>query len=359
MSIIVSADSHFNEPIDFYAPAHRRFGDVVPHVEFGDSGDFWASGSFKRPLGVMNRPGQRGRGNTENLKFSDTEWFTDLSSRKEHVSRDGVSGEVLFPSGAMLYTIEHPQARLECMHLLNEFMSDLNGFYQGVLILPSDPGGALEMLDIFGTSHNCFLLPLYTSSAAYFESEWNPVFERIESSGGVVAFHAGTLDPNMRMLPNHPIAQTQVFKTSRLFFQAHHLLLELVLGGVFSRFPSLQIIISELGASWVPYTIHRLTEGNAIYQEFDITEQEVSDILLNNFSFTVQFDFPSFEASNMKFVSQDNVLFGTDFPHVESTYGKTAEVMVAIENKYGPAVGAKILSSNTLEKFKKLEIKNV
>ena len=43
MSIIVSADSHFNEPIDFYAPAHRRFGDVVPHVEFGDSGDFWAS----------------------------------------------------------------------------------------------------------------------------------------------------------------------------------------------------------------------------------------------------------------------------------------------------------------------------
>ena len=45
----------------------------------------------------------------------------------------------------------------------------------------------------------------------------------------------------------------------------------------------------------------------------------MSDILLNNFSFTVQFDFPSFEASNMKFVSQDNVLFGTDFSHVEST----------------------------------------
>ena len=45
------------------------------------------------------------------------------------------------------------------------------------------------------------------------------------------------------------------------------------------------------------------------------------------------------------------------FPTLKVRNGKTAEVMVAIENKYGPAVGAKILSSNTLEKFKSWRLK--
>lgn len=355
---IISADSHFNEPIDFYMPLMARYGSVVPRIERDEDGDYWVSGKFKRPLGVMNRPGQRGNGNTLNLKYEDTEWFTDLDARRSSVQLDGISAEVLFPSGAMLYTIPDDQAREACLVHLNEFMCDLNGFYQGVLMLPDTPMAAYEMLKRFGNISNVFLLPLYTDAQPYFDSSWNKVFELIEETKSILAFHAGTLDPNLRLLPEHEIAKTQTFKTSRLFFQAHHLLMELILGGVLTRFPGLKIIVSELGASWVPYSVHRMIEGNSIYEEFDISSDKVKEIVRTNFHFTVQFDFPPSLGAPESEVHPGNVLFGSDFPHVESTFGRTKQVGEAIKKNYGRNIAEKVLNKSSLRTFTKLRASN-
>lgn len=355
---ITSADSHFNEPIDFYSSLQRRFGSSVPRIERFDDGDYWVAGAMKRPLGVMNRPGQRGEGNTLNVKYEDTEWFTNLDTRKVNVEKDGVGAEVLFPSGAMLYTISDDLAREACMVHLNEFMADLSGFYQGVLILPAAPAAAVKMLKRFGGGSNAFLLPLYTDAEPYFDSSWNEVFQLIEETDSIVAFHAGTLDPNLRLLPDHDIAKSQVFKTSRLFFQAHHLLMELIFGGVLTRFPRLKIVISELGASWVPYSIHRMIEGNAIYEEFDVCSDKIKEIVRKNFLFTVQFDFPSSLNDPNCEIHAGNVLFGSDFPHVESTYGRTKLVGENIQKKYGLNHAQKVLNENSLLAFTKLKVES-
>jgi predicted TIM-barrel fold metal-dependent hydrolase len=355
---IISADSHFNEPIDFYSSLQKKFGSFIPRIESFDDGDYWVAGEFKRPLGVMNRPGQRGRGNTLNLKYEDTEWFTDLKARKINVEKDGVGAEVLFPSGAMLYTIPDVLAREACMIHLNEFMADLKGFYQGVLMLPDEPEAAFKMLKRFGGSSNAFLLPLYTGAEPYFGPSWNKVFELMEETNSIVAFHAGTLDPNLRLLPNHEIAKSQTFKTSRLFFQAHHLLMELIFGGVLIRFPSLKVVISELGASWVPYSVHRMMEGNSIYEEFDLSSEKITEIVRENFLFTVQFDFPQSLGAVNSEIHAGNILFGSDFPHVESTYGRTRDVGISIQKIYGVDDAKMVLNENSLRTFNKLEVSN-
>ena len=357
--MIVSADSHFNEPHDFYHAEYRRFGRIVPHLKrTNDNGDFWVSGSFERPLGVMNRPGQRGVLNTKNLKYEETEWFIDLRERKKHTRADGVCAEALFPSGGMLFSMPDEAAQISCMRRLNDFMASLSGYYQGILICPDNPSRAVEMVKEYGKAGTHFLLPMYNSHSCLHDPEWALFLSLIEKNECTLAFHAGTLDPNLRKLPSHNISNTQVFKTSRLYFQAHHLLMELILGEVFEKHPQLNILVSELGVSWVPYFYHRLTEGLKIYQEFDLSEERILEILQCNFKFTVQFDFPYLgDKSTDSPITKDNIMFGSDFPHVESTYGETKNLADKILARFGKEVTELLLIRNAKKSFRFLDVK--
>lgn len=350
----ISADSHFNEPPDFYDVAWKEFGDQVPHIETQVSGDFWVAGEFKRPLGVMNRPGERGQNNRENLSMEATDWFTDLDKRTGHILKDGVHGEVLFPSGAMLHTMQDGEAKQRCFDIYNDFAYSLRGFYQGVLMVQDNPVEALASVNNYKKPGTVFMLPLYSRHGSIAGAKWEKVLDALDKQEAIVAFHAGTMDAGLRQLPQHEFSNTFVFKTGRLFFQAHQLLNELILGGVPAKTSSLRFLISELGASWVPYTVHRLLEGLDIYKEFPITRSEVIDFIRNRMFFTVQFDFPTFGPSEAEPLHFGNVLFGSDFPHVESTYGATDDCKLRLKHRYG-SNAEYILFSNAKSLFARLD----
>ena len=45
-------------------------------------------------------------------------------------------------------------------------------------------------------------------------------------------------------------------------------------------------------------------------------------------------------------IGEDNVLWSTDYPHAESTFGFSGEIMREIWEKCGPVKAAKILGGN-------------
>ena len=59
--------------------------------------------------------------------------------------------------------------------------------------------------------------------------------------------------------------------------------------------------------------------------------------------------FPVNEYGRSKSLGEDNILFGTDFPHVESTHGKTTKIFNRINKKLGEEKASKIFYKNFIE----------
>jgi predicted TIM-barrel fold metal-dependent hydrolase len=342
---IVSADSHFNEPPEFYDDLHKKYGDSVPHIESDSKGSYWVSDGFKRPLGVMNQPGARLDSIEENVFIDSTKYIYDLDIRRSIVEKDGVSMELLFPSGAMLHTIKDNKIRLQCFKTLNNYLSDLDGFYRGVLQVPNNPRDALKIISNYNNIR-FIMFPIYLPDSSYSDGNWNQCFELCEKKDIIICFHAGAL--RYKNLINSNIFQSYTHKTSILFFQAYELLNDLILGGIAEKFDGLKFIISELGVSWVPYWYHRITTGLSIYSSIDgLSSKNLIQILNKKFYFTTQFDFP--DNSLFKIIGENNVLFGTDFPHVESTHGQTINIFNDINKKLGKGKGSRIFYKNFIE----------
>tara|TARA_B100002052_G_C15883565_1_gene600537 strand:+ start:553 stop:1593 length:1041 start_codon:yes stop_codon:yes gene_type:complete len=342
---IVSADSHFNEPPNFYDDLHKKYGDSVPHIESDNHGSYWVASEFKRPLGVMNQPGVRLDSIEKNVFVDSTKYIYDLNTRKSIVEKDGVSMELLFPSGAMLHTIKDNEIKLQCFQTLNNFLSGLNGFYKGVLQVPNNPVDALKIISTYNNIR-FIMFPIYLPDSSYSDGYWNQCFELCEKKDIIICFHAGAL--RYKNLINSNVFQTNTHKTSILFFQAYELLNDLILGGITEKFDGLKFIISELGVSWVPYWYHRIETGLSIYSSIDgLNTKDLIKTLNKNFYFTTQFDFP--DKSLFNILGEDNILFGTDFPHVESTHGKTTKIFNRINKKLGEEKASKIFYKNFIE----------
>ena len=339
---IISADSHFNEPPKFYDSLHKKYGDIVPHIEDENNGSFWVSDGFKRPLGVMNQPGARLGKIKNNVSISDTKYIHDLNLRQAIVRKDGVSMELLFPSGAMLHIIRDENIRLQCFIKLNNYLSELNQFFKGVLQVPNNPEDAIKIISRYNNTR-FIMFPLYLPNSAYSDGAWDSCFQLCQDKNIVICFHAGSL--RYKNPIQSRIFKTYTHKTSILFFQGFELLNDLLLGGVTQDYPGLKFIISELGVSWIPYWFHRIKTGLSIYGSLDkLNSQNIKKILKRSFYFTTQFDFPT--EDTLKIIGENNTLFGTDFPHVESTHGMTIELYEKMKKKHGHAYCSKIFYNN-------------
>jgi predicted TIM-barrel fold metal-dependent hydrolase len=107
---------------------------------------------------------------------------------------------------------------------------------------------------------------------------------------------------------------------------------QIMFGGVFDRFPRLRYVIAEGGASWIP---HKLDEIDAMvartssWSEFaahigrDSTMQRSAwEYWRDNCWAGASFISPH-EARRRDEIGVDKLMFGLDYPHFESTFGRT------------------------------------
>ena len=122
------------------------------------------------------------------------------------------------------------------------------------------------------------------------------------------------------------IAETQWF--------SHRALAHLVIGGVFERHPRLTFVMTEQGCSWIAPMLKGLDAfhaqmktgriGEINYAEDQILPLKPSEYFARNCFVGVSFPSPG-EAKAMRKLGLDRVMWGSDYPHHESTYPYTTE----------------------------------
>ena len=116
----------------------------------------------------------------------------------------------------------------------------------------------------------------------------------------------------------------------------------LVTAGVFDRHPALRVLVSEGGATWVPYIGDRMNEAYRQHAMFvrPPLSRLPKEYLYENVYASFQHDESAPAA--MWAMGYRNVMFGSDYPHLEGTWGHTQKTLHELLDDVTPEVRHRI-----------------
>ena len=125
----------------------------------------------------------------------------------------------------------------------------------------------------------------------------------------------------------------------------------MVASGVLDRHPSLKLVISEAGATWVPFVGDRLNEAYRQHSDFirDDLSRLPKEILYDQVYATFQHDESAVAA--LTGMGYNNVMWGSDYPHLEGTFGHTQKTLHELFDDQSEAVRHRITQGAFLELF--------
>ena len=321
---VITADSHAGASINDY----REYLDAKHQKLFDD----WR-GSYRNPQ-------KKHIGSKKHKNWDDAERMKDMAE-------DGVAGEVVFPNTVPPFfktsvlicgnpRPEDYELRLQGIRAHNRWLKDWCAEHPerraGIgLIYLNDIDDAIE--DVKWIAENGLrggvLLPhVPDDCTAFIKPLYAPEYDRlwalIQDLDLVVNHHGGTGSPDYGKYPiSLPIRLIETpFFSTRSYQQ-------LLIAGVFHRFPKLRYIITEAGCAWVPEMLRRL----------DMTWERISGGVAGEFQFAEGVatpEPPSFyarrncwygasspsplELTDREVVGVDKICWGSDYPHYEGTY---------------------------------------
>jgi predicted TIM-barrel fold metal-dependent hydrolase len=159
--------------------------------------------------------------------------------------------------------------------------------------------------------------------------DWHPLWAVLAEAGMHVGFHAGS-DPHEADTFNGTYHRGPGGHLMNYYEASYHMQLaaaKLVASGVFERHPTLKCVVSEGGATWVPFMGDRLDEAyrqhvNQVWPKFS---RLPSEYLFENVYASFQHDRSAPQA--LVAMGYQNVCWGSDYPHLEGTFGHTQKTL--------------------------------
>jgi len=148
-------------------------------------------------------------------------------------------------------------------------------------------------------------------------------------TGMVIGIHIGTepVDPTDRIGVYYRGRGGAVLNYVETTYGGQYAAMKLVTAGVFERHPDLKVLISEGGATWVPFVGDRMNEAYRQHGMFVRPQlaKLPKEYLYSNVYASFQHDETAPAA--MSAMGYRNVMWGSDYPHLEGTYGHTQKTL--------------------------------
>jgi len=124
----------------------------------------------------------------------------------------------------------------------------------------------------------------------------------------------------------------------------------MVVSGLFDRHPRLKIAAVEAGCGFAPYLMDRLDEKYQFFKMAQPLQLKPSDYFRRNLWFVAEPEERTIP-SVLELVGEDRVLWGSDFPHVDSTL-EAPELIRASVAGLPEAQRRRVLGDNACQLFR-------
>jgi predicted TIM-barrel fold metal-dependent hydrolase len=323
---LVSADSHVNEPPEMFGERlDARFRGRAPRVETVDGVESLVM------EGMRPRKLPKGRDvlTGEALERAQAGgWEPALRIRDQ--DRDGVSGEVVFPTLALQACFMAPDAALQ-MALAQAYNSWVAEVFAGH---PDRfaPAAVIPMLDVDAACAEAarvvklglrtLFLPARLASGAYNAPAYDRFWAFAEETGLPLTFHAGTgHEPRIERGAGGAVINYLLGSQS----DCAHVVCYFAASGILDRFPRLHVVTVETGSAWLAWV---MTQMDEIYEKHHMWAQpklsmKPSELCRRQVHVTFQND--PVGVHNRTFTGVEALLWGSDYPHPEGTWPRSRE----------------------------------
>jgi predicted TIM-barrel fold metal-dependent hydrolase len=154
-----------------------------------------------------------------------------------------------------------------------------------------------------------------------YSNYWDPLFVACEETDTVINMHVGSSSKVTTTAPDQPMETLLLL----LFMNSQMALTDWLYSGTLERFPKLRVSLPESHAGWIPFAVQRMDntwlQANEKFQMKSMSRRatDLPSKALAGRVFACLFD--DIEGLlNRDKVGIDQLLFETDFPHLDSTY---------------------------------------
>jgi predicted TIM-barrel fold metal-dependent hydrolase len=345
-----SGDSHFLEPEDLFqqilppALAERMPRSVK---EDGWETVYIDGEQIRRPLPKPIKEGEFAGETIVTLSVRPP-GAGNVEQRVKDLDQEGIWAELTYPSlGMWANIIKDPVLIREGCKALNDWaMSEIQEKAPGRLLATA----TLPLLDIQDTvdevhraaarGYKAVFIPTVPPPGrpTWNSDEWDPVWTAVEETGLVLSIHIGT-DGETVMFRGPGGAVLNYIDTT---FGGQRATAQLIAGGALDRHPNLKVLVSEGGAAWAPFLGDRMNEG---YRQHSMFVRPTLSMPPKEFIYRqvyVSFQHDETAVQTVLGMGYQNVMFGSDYPHLEGTYGHTQKTLHELFDDVAPEVSHRI-----------------
>ena len=360
---IISADSHITEPANTYVDyIDAKWRDAAPrmryHEKLGDA--FFVEGLDNPvPMGLVAAAGKP----PEEIRLTGVRFEAmhrggwDPHARLADQDRDGVQAEIIYPTVGMVLC-NHPDFdyKKACFDAYNRWIAGycakhperLLGCGQTAMRSPEE--GIEDLRSIQALGLRGVMMPGNPAVEDYDSRAYNPFWEAAIGLGLPLSFHILT-DRNYSFGARARGPAMNGFLG--IIRGCQDIIGMLILGGVFERHPKLEVVCVEADAGWVPHYMYRMDHAYERHRHWLPAGQALSKLpseyFRENIYTTFQDDWVAFQVANL--VNWKRLLWANDFPHSDSTWPWSQEMLAEHTQHLTPAQKRAILCDNVAELY--------
>lgn len=357
---LISADSHVTEPPDCYSrfidPAFR---DRAPHIVSDDRGGqrYVIPGldEMAVPMGLIGSAGRPSSAIRYHAR-EPGEWQRsgwDPTCRIADQDADGISAEILYPSVGVPLGV-HPDLdyRHACMVAYNRWLEEYCAhapdrlYGVGQASMSDGRSGAAEMLEIKSQGFRGVMMPGLPGVADYDDPSYDHVWAAAVELDLPLCFHIVTVKSQTGLRGPGINAMLNVVRTCQ------DIIGMLIFSGVFDRHPDLRIVGVESDAGWAPHYAWRMDHVYERHRHWNKTielDRLPSEYFFGNTWLTFQNDWSAIRVINE--LNVDRLMWANDFPHSDSTWPHSRELLAEHLGELDPADVRRIVRDNCIELF--------
>jgi len=367
-ALILSSDSHVFEPPDLWTTRiDAAFRDRAPRMQRIGGADQLVveADQVISGIGLISNAGARfeapetisGQGRFEDVPRGGY----DPDQHLKDMELDGVAGEVLYPSQGLFYfRVTDTPLMSAIFRAYNDWLADfcstdrsrLKGIAMINLDDVQDGIHELECAARLGLA-GAMITEYPLEHRRYDQPEYEPFWATAEALGMPLSLHTATRRQGKIRGAGEKTLRDASSRATKAFYPALSLC-DLIFSGVFERYPRLMLAIVEFELAWAPHVLtsmdytYRERHGEALYRFKG--SMRPSDFFHRNVVLSFQEDAIGIRLRDA--IGVDNMMWGSDYPHSESTFPRSREILAEILAGVPADEQAKIVGGNTARVYR-------